>query len=542
MESIGVAILAFFAIILVVSLKFTMPETIHRWLGLEPKSPEAPRLDTIDSDWLLSELPTGLLVLDDQFNVQFVNDAFLREISISREQMESEPLDSVFSGAEALRKALSKKAPNEEDPHNASLTYSNETGQKEKLKLTVTREERNGTVSYVCLLPTFTNLVGARDQIRQSERIRTLGEMISGLAHEINNPLTGVIGFVNLLLEDKQAEPVKSELEIIEENATRCKDIIDNLLNFVRPGDSKAEDLDLNEILQTSVKLIRRNLDISSIEIATDCDPELPTIHANQTQLEEVFINLLSNAEQELKNKDEGERVIKVTTKPIDDQQILIRIEDSGYGIPESQRDQIFEPFHTTKGDSDGTGLGLPITQGIITGLGGEITVHDSEELGGAQFDIRLPVSEREDSLETKTSREQTNNQLPPDYQSILVVEDEKNIRDLFQQFIQRWGVEGHFEESPLQAIDDLTQGTISDPDLIVLDLVFPGQLEGRDLVLWLQEHRPELLNRLIYITGNPHDEQIEFLESETDAPLVTKPMDKSDFLEAVQTVEQLNS
>lgn len=540
MSATAVAFVAFFTLILVILLKQSNPKWVNRLLGGEPRSPESPPRSPIEPHDLLDELPTGILVLSPEFRVDYVNQAFSDEVGISKDNIEGELLETVFSDAEGLKQALSQDTAEQDNkPHNASLTYSDRSGQKDKLQLTISRSDTGEDTSYICVVPTFTNLVGAEDQIRQSERIRTLGEMISGLAHEINNPLTGVIGFVNLLQEDERTEPVSNELEIIEENASRCKDIIDNLLNFVRPGKSGVEDLDLNEILSTSVKLIRRNLDIASIDIETQYDPELPTVPANRTQIEEVFINLLTNAEQELKeNVEEGPRKIRVISKPIEDETVLIRIEDSGSGIPESRREKVFDAFHTTKSDSEGTGLGLSISQGIINELGGEITIGESE-WGGAQFNIKLPTTETGKSLETQTSQASDHNELPEGYEEILVVEDEESIRDLFQKFADKLGLEGRFKGTPLDAIDELEHGQFSDPDLIVLDLVYPGQLKGQDLVIWLKENRSDLLENLIFITGNPHDDQLENIREETDAPLVTKPLSMDDFLHAVNEISR---
>ncbi|MFB6356649.1 MAG: ATP-binding protein [bacterium] len=364
--------------------------------------------------------------------------------------------------------------------------------------------------------------------------------MISGLAHEINNPLTGVIGFANLLMEDGRAKPVQNELEIIQKNASRCKDIIDNLLDFVRPGKAEIEEIDVNELVQTSTKLIRRNLDIEGIEIQTTCDPELPTIQANRTQLEEVLINLLTNAEQELKEIEQSSRLIRVTTKPRDDDEIIIRIEDNGEGIPEEEREQIFEPFFTTKEDTSGTGLGLSISMGIINELGGTIEAGDSEELGGAQFDVKLPVRMEEDSLESKPGPDRRAESLPENLDRILVVDDEESIRELFEQFLDKHHLNGTFSKNPLEAIDHLElTAREAEPDIIVLDLVYPGQLEGRDLVRWIKENKPHLLDRIILITGNPHDHQLEYLQEHTDAPLLTKPLDMEELLNQMARVSR---
>ena len=528
------------AIVLGLALKFFFPHRINRFLAGETYSEDDTFRPPSNPEDILEGLPTGFFVLNNDLVVTYANSSFAKELGTLRNELINSSLEEIFDVSEGLKQSLMESPEDHGEnaaPRNrAQVIYHDEKGGKIKLQLIFSRiDEDNGT-QYICMVPTMTDLDASRDQLRKTERLKALGEMVSGLAHEINNPLTGVVGFANLLLETDEDSPHEQELKIIQKNAQRCKDIIENMLGFIRSEEPESDDLDINEILDSTIKLTRRDLDINDIEITRNLDPELPSLKANRTQLEEIFVNLLNNAKDELKNHPKEDRKISVKTKPADKNKIMVTVEDSGSGIPENERDKIFEPFFTHKQTGEGTGLGLPIVQGIVSGLEGEITVSESE-MGGAKFEVALPTGESRKKLEGQATRASHSQRLPTDLNDMMVIEDEESIRHLFDKFGEENNLRSEFFENPIQGIEYLNHRRPEyDPDIIFLDLIFPGKLRGRDFVDWVDEHRASLLDRIIIMTGNPDDDQINLIEKHENIPIITKPLN---FSELIQTINQ---
>ena len=537
-------IIALVTVCLVLSAKLFFPHVTNRLLAGETyRESTAPSNRVANANAVLEVLPSGIFVLDEKYEIIYSNLSLAEELGTSRDRLLNVPVEDVFAVSEGLTKSLDQISKDAENPgynNQAQVTYIHQDGNKTKLELVFSHFLEDSRSRFVCMVPSLTDLSASREQLRKTERLKAMGEMVSGLAHEINNPLTGVVGFANLLLESTgEDEPHREELQIIQENAQRCKDIIENMLGFMRSGQPESSELDVNEILENAIKLTRRDLDIENIEIQRNLDPELPSIHGNRTQLEEVFVNLLNNAKDELKNHQGEDPEIRVRTQPRGDDSIKISIEDSGSGIDPDQREEIFEPFFTTKSGGGGTGLGLPIVEGIINDLGGTISV-DTSELGGAQFKIILPTVDRSKELEGQTTRELHSKRLPESVENIMAVEDEKSIRQLIDRFRGETGLDGETFENPIEAIDFLDhEAPDYNPDVIFLDLVYPGSLRGQDFVEWVEVHREDLLDRIIIMTGNPDDDQVRLTEKHEDIVLLTKPLSPPDL---VQTINRQRS
>ncbi|MFB6346093.1 MAG: ATP-binding protein [bacterium] len=523
-------------VLLVISTKLLFPHKFNYYLGgTETSEPSPSATEIVESNEILDSLPAGLFVIDQDYTITYINQTLVNHLETSRSEILNRSLSHTFEISEGLKQSLDATIDSPEREINRSeATYVSPDGNKKELELVFTRIDMDDELKFICLVPTFTNIVAARDHLRKTERLKAMGEMVSGLAHEINNPLTGVVGFANLLLEEGEDVANREELQIIHQNAQRCKDIIDNMLGFIRSGSPDSENIDVNQLIENSIKLTRRELDIHSIQITKDLDPELPQIMANRTQIEEVIINILTNAKDELKNIDSDNRMIRVKTKPKGDRAIEIEIDDNGPGIPEEKRNSIFEPFYTTKTTDSGTGLGLSIAQGIIDELGGQIQIADSE-LGGASFRISLPISDDSlKELEGQATGAGVDSRVPDHIDKILVVEDEKSVVQLFQKFCEQSSVKGEFFGNPLEAIEFLNTREEFDPDAVFLDLVFPGKLRGRDFYEWLENFRPDLLDRLVLMTGNPNDDQTEIARSSDTIQLLSKPLNIPDIGQAL--------
>ena len=237
-------------------------------------------------------------------------------------------------------------------------------------------------------------------QLYQSDKLASIGRLAAGVAHEINNPLTGVLTYSSYLLKRANAQPeVREDLEVIVRETKRCRDIVKGLLDFARQSPPEKRPININEVVGQTARIVQNQLALQHIELRTELDAELPLTQADVNQMQQVLINLLMNASDAIGEK--GGSIIVTTmladhaTKvaadvPPASNFIHIRIQDDGCGIPAENLNKIFEPFFSTKGQK-GTGLGLAVVWGIIEKHNGLITV--ASEVGkGTAFTILLPV------------------------------------------------------------------------------------------------------------------------------------------------------
>ena len=230
-----------------------------------------------------------------------------------------------------------------------------------------------------------------QQQIVRAERLATLGELAAGVVHELNNPLTSITVYAEYLvrkLESQGTEPADIEkLRRIGASAQRILRFSRDLVQYARPSGKESESVDLASVIRQSVSICEHLVERGGVVLTVDVDPELPVIQAVAGQLEQVLINLITNAVHAV---DSGGQVI-VRAKSDGPANVLIEVADSGHGVPEADRDRIFEPFFTTKPDGKGTGLGLPIVRNIVDSHRGQISVTRSD-LGGAAFRVVIPI------------------------------------------------------------------------------------------------------------------------------------------------------
>ncbi len=229
-------------------------------------------------------------------------------------------------------------------------------------------------------------------QLLQSAKLATIGELAAFIAHEINNPLTSVLGYASLILSETAAtDPKRADLEVIEKEALRARAIVRDLLGYARQTESSMEQTPVNAALESVIPLAKRRAEMCQVAITSKLDPGLPPILADVNQLKQVFINILNNAIDAMPQGGE----VEVSTRSINGDGLGPRVEiafqDHGVGIPSDQLSKIFDPFFTTKEAGKGTGLGLPITKRIVERHGGSIEVTSEEGLG-TRFTIKLPV------------------------------------------------------------------------------------------------------------------------------------------------------
>ena len=224
------------------------------------------------------------------------------------------------------------------------------------------------------------------------DRLASIGQLTSGLAHELNNPLTSVISFSSLLLNREFPEDVQQDLKVIQDEAKRTADIVKNLLAFTRKQPRGKQPMNINESIQKVMDLRAYEQKVNNIQVNINLDPELPQVIGNESQLQQVFFNIVINAEYFMLEAH-GEGTLKITTEKAGNY-VRVLFADNGPGISSENMKHLYTPFFTTKGVGQGTGLSLSICSGIITEHGGRITA-ESEPGKGATFIVELPEYDR---------------------------------------------------------------------------------------------------------------------------------------------------
>ena len=361
-----------------------------------------------------------------------------------------------------------------------------------------------------------TKLKSSYDLLLHSEKMALMGQVVAGIAHELNNPLTIVIGNIQLMMMRELNEKNVQSLTRIKDGADRASRIVKNLLTFARQEKPERKPTDINVVLKKSLELRAYELKVSNIEVSTQLEPALPETMADPHQLQQVFLNLIVNAEHAMIDAH-GKGLLRLSTRS-ETGKILIFFSDDGPGIPHENLRRIFEPFFTTKSVGKGTGLGLSICQGIIGEHGGRIDVVST--IGrGTTFIIELPVQRwvPQPLPEPSFVRATTGSR-----RRILVVEDEPQIRQLLEDVIRVAGHEVQTAANGRVALDMIEQEKF---DLIITDVKMP-EISGAEFYAALKRKGAALEQRLIFVTGDlMNAETMQFIES-TGRAWLGKPFD----------------
>jgi signal transduction histidine kinase len=232
-------------------------------------------------------------------------------------------------------------------------------------------------------------LQAAQSQLIQSEKMAAFGQIGAGIAHEVKNPLAGILGCAQIALMDvPEGTPLHKNMKLIEKETQRCKTIIENLMKFARQEKTQLEPTDVNRVVEDAVAIVNHQMELNRVKLVKELAADLPMGHASGNQLQQVLMNLFVNAQQAMGGKP-GQ--VKVTTRADGDGKLKIVVKDDGPGIPKEIQSKLFDPFFTTKPAGQGTGLGLSVSFGIVKDHGGDIVVA-SEPGQGATFIITLPA------------------------------------------------------------------------------------------------------------------------------------------------------
>jgi two-component system NtrC family sensor kinase len=359
-----------------------------------------------------------------------------------------------------------------------------------------------------------------REQLVQSEKMAAVGQLVSGVAHELNNPLAGVMGYSQLLLMNNGLDSkTQNYLNKISKESDRAKNIVNNLLTFARKHKPEKKYLDINTILDQTIELRAYDLKVSNIQVLKTFDPQLPKTMADFNQLQQVFLNIMNNAHQAIQ-ESKGKGEIRIRTEKAGEM-IRIILEDNGPGIPEENLNKIFEPFFTTKEVGRGTGLGLSISYGIIQQHGGKISARSI--LGqGATFVIELPVLKEEKAAVSEKKEKPKSVIRKIEKKNILAIDDEQSILDILMDTLQQ---EGHQVDVASNGRTGLSKVKASDYDLIITDIKMPD-FDGRRFYEEVKKYNEELAKKIIFTTGDLANPETEAFLDRVKQPCIPKPFD----------------
>ena len=352
-----------------------------------------------------------------------------------------------------------------------------------------------------------------QDQLIQSEKMSAIGQLIAGIAHDLNNPLASVVGFADFLREVPHVPPALREpLTVIQEEAERASNIVKNLLSFARKQEHQRRPTALRPLLDATFVLLRNQFMAQRVEASIEVEPDLPMPDIDPNQIQQVFVNLLNNAAQAIASTGRPGRIVVRARRWLDG--VAVDVIDDGPGMSEALAAQVFEPFFTTKPEGEGTGLGLSISQGIVREHGGRIMLA-TEEGRGSTFTVQLPLSTR-----PPAPAPDVGSGTPTKRLRVLVVDDEPHILHYMHATLEAWG---HIPVVARDGREGLELAGQERFDLVISDLRMP-ELGGREFYEELARRHPDLASRLVFSTGDTvRGDTLAFLES-LDRPYLHKP------------------
>lgn len=388
------------------------------------------------------------------------------------------------------------------------------------------------------LATALESLRTAQDELVQSEKLSAIGRMTAGFAHELNNPLASVLGYAQLLVdrigetvEGREVDVGEEYLRPILQEATRAQHLVQNLLHASRSPDSEVSAVCLRDVLDVVVPLRAYAFQQAGLAIEVQVDERL-CVRAEPQRLQGILLNLVNNAFDAMEPRGRGTLAIAAAR---DDDRVEIVIQDDGPGF--EQLDRVFEPFFTTKPVGEGTGLGLSMVHQSIRAFGGEVVAENREE-GGARVVVRLPWAE---APELPAPSAGPRPRTAPSAESrdravrVLVVEDEALLRSLQERILTRLPAEVLLAGSVAEARDLLADHEV---DLVVSDVKMPGE-SGLSFYRWVEEHRPDLTDRFLFVTGDLSGDSLVALAERHPDRFLTKPFQVTDYLQRVRRILQ---
>jgi len=374
----------------------------------------------------------------------------------------------------------------------------------------------------------YEELTRTQEQLLQSEKMSAIGQLISGVAHELNNPLTAILGYAQLLENEEIPLRAQDFVQKLYKQAQRTHKIVQNLLSFSRQRKPQRQQVDLRRVLEDTLALRDYDMKLSNIVVERDFQPNLPDVLGDEHQLEQVFLNIINNAADAMLETTRGGTFgVRIYA---DQGEVCAEFHDSGPGIKDVKR--IFDPFYTTKSVGKGTGLGLSICYGILKEHGGSIRAFNHPG-GGAVFQVRLPAVPMPAAHEPPLPVVRHDGPL---HGRVLLVDDEESVLEFEREVLRSAGAEVFAFGDGEDAISRLRNENF---DAIIVDGKMPGAWGGTEIYHWLRSNRPGMETNVIFAVSNVNDPAMRKFIEETGVSCLTKPFDVSDLVSVTRRLLQ---
>ena len=514
-----------------ITLRAILPRTKNLLLCLE----EGSVVQRAEGKWrqvqseiesLLDSVDAGVILFDPTGAVRFINARFAQLFGLDAQHLRTLGgfddlaglLAARFSQSGAFAAPWKSFAAGAGDPAHDELEMERPSRRILRRFSRPVLDSEGRATGWLELYSDITAERQIKAKMLQTEKMAALGQLVSGIAHELNNPLTAIMGYAQLLLGHGLAAPQLSDVTKMYQEAERARRIVKNLLYFARENRPERTRVDLNEIVERTLALRSYELKVENIAVECNLASDLPDTMADPHQLQQVVLNLLVNAEQAvLEGRGQGKIFIRTRQHP--GNRVLVEVSDDGPGIPREIASRIFDPFFTTKALGVGTGLGLSIVYGIVKQHEGEVTFENVPG-AGAKFTVELPVI-----AVTSSARGAAPSQTPGETGAlrpgrVLVVEDEPTVAQLIVDVL---GEEGHRVDAVLDSQEGLTRLSRANYDLVICDLRMP-RLDGPAFYEALVRSGSPLRDHIVFITGDTLAARTQdFLEGH-NFPYLAKP------------------
>jgi two-component system NtrC family sensor kinase len=446
-------------------------------------------------------LSEGIAVVDDEGRVQRSNRALASLLGMPLQNVVGTPLGEALLGKpNALQELL---AATRRGDRPAPLVARSERLRR-AVRVNAARIPGAATEqSIVVMVEDVTEQQALETQLVQSEKLAAVGQLVSGVAHELNNPLTSIAGLSEFLLEQKElGKKDRGHLQVIQEQAERAGRIVRNLLTFARKGAAERVPVDLNDVIRRTLSLTSYDLKLQDISVERELSGALPDVFGDRHGLQQVVLNLVTNAAHAVA-ENPRERPRQITVSTWFDGQVHLRVADTGPGIPDEIIQSVFTPFFTTKEPGKGTGLGLSITYSIVESHGGQITLEPRTSRGGAAFRVDLPPAPADAVRPALTPAHGTPTVTAAlaVKRTILLVDADPAVQRTIKALFARDGHDVEVAGDPQRALDLAQRGGF---DLVITDAraMAPGK-RGTLLAEELVSRMPALRDRIIVATGD---------------------------------------
>jgi PAS domain S-box-containing protein len=457
---------------------------------------------------------------------EHANDAFGRALGYSRSELSDLRFPALIEpGFESVGDHIHRQV-REHGIWRGTLVRRRRDGSTFPAACTVVglRDTEGGITHFVGVERDTTDELKLRDQLVHTERLSAIGELVAGVAHEINNPLQTIVGSAELLLEESPDPASRHDLEVVRREATRAGQIVRNLLSFVRRTAPDRVPADLNELVRRTVELREYHLQLHNIALNLDLHPAELGVLVNREEIQQIVLNLVINAEQAiLSTADSGTIAIRTLT---DGRHHSVEVVDSGPGVGPELQGRIFEPFFTTKDVGQGTGLGLSISHGIAASHAGSLELCTSGP--GACFRLSLPIDPSR--MRSPEAPAEPVARPSAEHGLALVVDDEPAIRKLVARLLERRGFDVLEAETGEAALDLAEKFPVQ---LVLCDVRMPG-MSGPELYRALASGADAGPRPFIFITG---DRAAVGTDGMADVPVLAKPFTAADLDAALESL-----